>query len=97
MRLLSRKKSDPELLATVLVDIDQQGDLFVAASDDLPGLHLAARSQADVEADIPNAIAFLYKANAGIDVQVRRATCASTFPEPVLVPDRFVVSAQAVA
>ena len=45
--------------------------MYVVASDDLPGLHLVSHSRADVVADIPDAIAFLYKMNAGIDVQVQ--------------------------
>ena len=80
------------MLTTVIVRIEQAGGMYVASSGDLPGLQLASRFQADVEADIPSAIAYLYKANAGIDVQVRRSTRASTFPKPVLVPNRFVVS-----
>ena len=91
----ARRKIEQELMATVIVEINQEGDMYVAASDDLPGLHLVSHSWDDVVADIPDAIAFLYKMNAGIDVQVRQASCASTLPEPVLTPDRFVVCAQA--
>lgn len=76
------------VFTTAVVQIRQEGGMYLASSDDPPGLQLVSRFQADVEADIPAAIAYLYRVNTRIDVQVRQSTKVLPFPKPVLVPDR---------
>ena len=83
------------LATTIRVRVERLGKHYVAYSDDLPGLNLIGMRRKDVMADIPSAVAYLYKVNEGIDVSVCQMAKPLEFPNPVYEKDRFVVSAQA--
>ncbi|MCY4214929.1 MAG: hypothetical protein OXF68_15060 [Gammaproteobacteria bacterium] len=84
-----------QLTTAIRVRIERHGNHYIAYSDDLPGLNLIGNRQKDVLADVPSAVAYLYKANAGVDVSVCQMAKPLEFPNPVYEKDRFVVSAQA--
>jgi hypothetical protein len=56
---------------SVLINVIPQGDVFVATSRDVPGLHIWADTEEDLRGRVVIAIRALVKANYGIDVSIK--------------------------
>lgn len=90
--------TNAETVAVIEVKIVNEGGLLTVESNDVPGLHLAGYDIHKIAANIIPAIQRLFKDNRNLDVEIRPASTAHTFPVPAdILSGKYVMYGKAAA